>query len=359
MLSRKRCLHYRVNTGGLEPTVRAFFLTIALLAASVAAAQAPAGRVATVAAIRSAAQPFNDTLILRGRTEADRRVEVRAEIAGLIEGAPIRKGAMVEAGDPLCELAPGERPAALAEAQATLKRTQVEYDAAVRLLDRGFTAETESLSRAAALEAARAQVMRAEIAMERLTIAAPFDGVLESDTAELGALMMPGDVCATLIALDPIAVVGFAPEREVDRLSVGAPATARLVSGREVDGAIRFVARAADETTRTYRVEVEIDNADLGIRDGMTAELSIRLAPQMAHLAPQSALTLNDDGRMGVKIVADGRARFAPAEIVADTPEGVWLRGLPETADIITVGQEFVSDGQRVEATVEPMAALR
>ena len=335
----------------------------ALLAALAALAPAePAvaqdGDGPAVVVTRSLAEPFRDQLALRGRTEADRRVEVRAEIAGLVASAPIRKGAMVAKGDVLCRLAPGERPAALAEARAALRRAEVEHQAALRLSEKGFTAETESLTREAQLEAARAGVMRAEIALERMAMRAPFDGVLESDTAELGALLQPGSVCATLIALDPITLVGFVAERDVDRLEVGAPARGRLVTGREIEGTIRFVARSADPETRTYRVEVAAPNPDLAIRDGMTAEILIDLASAPAHFVPQSALTLDRSGALGVRVVdAEGRARFRAVEILADAPDGVWLGGLPERADIILVGQEFVGDGQPVRARFAPQAA--
>ncbi len=316
-----------------------------------AAAQSGDRAPASVVALRSVARPFEDQIVLRGRTEADRRVEVRAEIAGLVASAPIRKGAEVAKGAPLCALDPGERPAALAEARAAVRQMEAEYDAAQRLSLKGFTAETDTLTREARLEAARAQLMRAEIDMRRLEIAAPFDGLLESDTAELGALLQPGALCATLIALDPILLVGFAAERDVDRLTVGAPARARLVNGRVVDGAIRFVSRAADEATRTFRVEIAAPNAALDIRDGMTAEIVIALRSAPAHLAPQSALTLDDAGRLGVRLADHGVARFAPVTILADGPDGVWLDGLPPEAEIIVVGQEFVSDGHPLSVT--------
>ena len=319
-------------------------------ALAVAPAQ-PARPAVEVVAVRSVARPYEDQLVLRGRTEADRRVDVRAQIAGLVASEPIRKGAVVERGDPLCVLDPGERPAMVAEAEANLRQAQVEYDAAVQLSQRGFTAETESLTRAARLEAARAQLLRAEIDIERLTIVAPFAGVLESDTAELGALLQPGTICATLIALDPIALVGFAAERDVDRLRVGAPARARLVTGRMVEGRIRFVARSADEETRTYRVEVAAPNSALDIRDGMTAEIMIRLPSAPAHLLPPSALTLDDAGRLGVRTVHAGAARFLPVEIMADAPGGVWVSGLPGEAEVIVVGQEFVTEGSTIAVT--------
>jgi multidrug efflux system membrane fusion protein len=331
----------------VAPALIAVVLTSVPWPAPAADATRPA---TSVVARRSVAQPFEDRLILRGRTEADRRVEVRAEIAGLVASPPIRKGATVAEGDVLCALAPGERPAILTEARANLRKAEVDFAAAERLAKSGFTAETEALSRGAALEAARAELMRAEIDMGRLGIVAPFAGVLEDDTAELGALLQPGSLCATLIALDPTLLVGYAPERDIDRLAVGAPASGRLITGREVSGVIRFVARSADPGTRTYRVEVEVANPDLSIRDGMTAEIMVGLDAADAHFVPQSALTLDDTGVLGVRLVVDGAARFAAATILRDTPEGVWLAGLPPEVDVIVVGQEFVSDGAPVDA---------
>ncbi|MGF1659344.1 MAG: efflux RND transporter periplasmic adaptor subunit [Rubrimonas sp.] len=306
------------------------------------------GGATRVVALRSAAQPYAEVVAIRGRTEADRRVELRAELSGLVISTPIRKGAQVKAGDVLCRLDPGERPAALAEAEAELRQAEAEVAASRRLSERGFTAETEALTREAQLEAARARLLRARIDLDRLAIVAPFDGVLETDTAETGGLLQPGSLCATLLALDPIAVVGYAAERDVDRLTVGAPAQARLVTGRRIEGDIRFVARSADEQTRTFRVEIAAPNPDLAIRDGMTAEITVALPPRAAHFAPQSALTLDDAGRLGVRLAVEDRARFAPVEILADVPDGVWLAGLPRDAAIIVVGQEFVDDGAPV-----------
>jgi multidrug efflux system membrane fusion protein len=180
---------------------------------------------------------------------------------------------------------------------------------------------------------------------------APFDGVLESDTAELGALLRSGDVCAALISLDPIEIVGFVPEIDVDKVAVSLPATARLVAGRDVTGLVTFVSRSADPNTRTFRVEIAAPNADETIRDGMTAEIAIPLAGQRAHLIPQAALTLNNAGEMGVRTAKDGKAHFLPVSILRDEMRGVWVLGLPESADVIIVGQEYVSEGRAIMPT--------
>ena len=61
-------------------------------------------------------------------------------------------------------------------------------------------------------------------------------------------------------------------------------------------------------------------------------------------------LVLDDNGAVGVRIVKDGIVHFVPVKIVSDGPDGMWVSGLPDHVTVITVGQEFVSDGERVEA---------
>lgn len=303
----------------------------------------------SVVAYVSSAQPYVETLTLRGRTEANRRVELKAEIAGLSASEPLRKGALVREGDTLCRLADGDRPAELAEARARLAEAELNFAAADQLSKKGFTSETRANTMIAELAQAQARVLRAELNIERLEITAPFDGILETDTAELGALLQSGSTCAAMIALDPIKLVAFAPERSVDQLGVGAEVSARLITGRTLSGRISYVSRAADRDTRTYLVEAEAPNPDLTIRDGMTAEIGVKLEARPAHLAPQTALTLDNDGALGVRLNENGVARFVPVEILKDEPRGVWLAGLPDRAEIIVVGQEFVTDGHPLD----------
>jgi multidrug efflux system membrane fusion protein len=206
----------------------------------------------------------------------------------------------------------------------------------------------------AGIQSAQARIAEAEKDIERLTIKAPFEGLLESDSAELGSLMQPGSLCATVIQLDPIKVIGFVPETAVNRVEVGALAKADLTSGLQVQGRVTFLSRSADPETRTFLVEIDVPNADLSIRDGQTAEIVIGAEGQKAHFLPQSVLTLNDEGKMGVRLVdAGSTALFLPVTLMRDTVDGVWLSGLPDQADVILVGQEFVIDGVPVAPTYQ------
>ena len=306
-----------------------------------------------VVAQRSSVQPIDRAVVLRGRTQAARQVEVRAETSGRVISEPLRKGAAIDADELLCEIDPGVRPARLSEARARLAEAELNARAAERLTEGGFASDLRAAGARAGLESAAAAVAAAEEELTRLTIRAPFDGLLETDTAELGSLLQSGTLCARVIQLDPIRLVGFVPETQVDQIETGALAGARLTSGRTVTGTVTFLARAADPATRTFRVEVTVPNPDGSIRDGQTAEIGIAASGTEAHLVPGSALTLDDAGRLGLRTVnADDRVEFAPVRVVRDTDRGVWVTGLPETARIITVGQEFVTEGVPVTVTL-------
>lgn len=347
----------------------------------------------SVVAMRSVAEIVNGAVVLRGNTEASRQVELKAETMGRIVSEPERRGTMVDEGDLLCVLDAGTRQIALDETQARLREAmtrvpeaqarleeararlveaEINNRAASRLSEGGFATETRVAQTTAAVEAARAGVQAANSGVEsaqsgiqaaetavaaakselgKLEIRAPFSGILESDTAELGSFMQTGGLCATIIQLETIKLVGFVPETLVDRVEIGALAGARLSSGREVTGEVTFISRSADPTTRTFRVDVDVPNADLTIRDGQTAEIAIQSDGQVAHLLPQSSLTLNDDGDLGVRVVQDGKAVFNEIAVIRDTTEGIWVSGLADTADVIVVGQEFVTDGVAVATT--------
>ncbi len=351
-----------------------------------------------VVAVKSEARQVDDAVLLRGETQAARQVDVRAETSGQVISEPLRRGAFITEGQTLCRLDEGTRSATLAEAHARLSEAQarvpeakarldealarleeakINDNAAARLSEDGFASESRVASAQAAARAAEAAVASArsgvqatqagiesaaagiaaiEKDIERLTITAPFDGLLESDAAELGSLLQPGALCATVIQLDPIKVIGFVPETDVNRVTVGALAGARLSGDKDVQGRVTFLSRSADSTTRTFQVEIEVPNADLSIRDGQTAEILISAEGMQAHLLPASALTLNDDGDLGVRVVnADSQALFTPLTLLRDTAEGVWVTGLPASADVITVGQEYVSDGVPVVPSFEEL----
>lgn len=292
-------------------------------------------------------------VLMRGRTEGARTVIVRSETAGAVAATPVVEGSVVRQGQVLCRLAVDARQASLDQARANLRSRQLQRQAAAQLAEKGYRSQTQVLEIQAALDAAQAQVRAAEVALEQVNIRAPFNGVFDRRDAEIGSYLAPGQACGTMIELNPLVVYGDVPETEAYKLRVGAPATARLVSGELMNGKVRYVARDADPQSRTYRVEIAVPNPNLAVRSGLSAEVRVNIGAGAAHLVPVSSIVLDASGRQGIRFVeAGGKVGFTPVTVMEETGEGAWVSGLSGPVRVITVGQSYVAEGQKVQVAV-------
>ncbi len=254
----------------------------------------------------------------------------------------------MKAGDPICELDVGPRQAQLDQAKAQLRQARLEYDAALALEKKGHRSETQTAAAQAAFEAAEANIRAMEQQLSFTIMRAPFDGVVDNRFVQVGDYMTPGAACAWVVGADPFHVVGAVSESQIGHVAPGTPGTAKLVTGEQVEGKVTFLAAAAAAATRTFRLELTVPNPDLKLRDGVTAEIRIKTQELPAVRLSPAILSLNEQGSVGVKIVEAGKIHFVPVTIDADNKDGVSVAGLPDPAVLVTVGQEYVKDGEAV-----------
>lgn len=312
-----------------------------------------------VRARTSQAQTYTASVLVRGRTENKRSVDVRAETQGRVESRPVEKGTRVEAGALLCRLAIEDRNASLNEAREGFNQARIDFDGAQRLKAKGFQADSDIARARARLASAQASVERAKLAIARTYIRAPFDGIIEDTQAEIGDYLQPGAPCATVIDLDPMLLVGRISERDVAHLDVGSNATAELGDNTKLEGKVSFIGRQSDESTRTYPLEISIPNPDYRIRSGLTAQVRVPIGEVKAHLISPALLALDTAGNIGVRTLSDtDRVIWNNITIIDDEGSGAWITGLPDVAKIITVGQELVVPGEQVEAVFEQTPAM-
>lgn len=300
------------------------------------------------------AEEVTRNIVVNGRTAPARVVELNAETDGRVVATGAERGDRFSAGDVIVKLDDRDRHARLAEAEATVKQRQLEFEARARLKGNSYVSEAQLQEADAMLEAAKAELMRARLDIDYMFVRAPFDGALQDRHVEVGDFVKLGDPVATIVDERKLIVRASIPEYEAHFIMKGGPGSAKLASGQTVNGTIRYVAPVADEATRTFNVELEIDNTDGALRGGMTAELTIPAETIYAHKVSPSLLTLDDDGNLGIKTVNDsGLVEFHKADIAMSSSEGVWIAGLPYAATIITVGQGFVAEGAVVDAVPE------
>ena len=191
------------------------------------------------------------------------------------------------------------REAQVEQARALATQRKTEIDAKRRLIESGALPKLELVNLELQQKAADAALAAAEAERERGIVRAPWAGVVSDVPVEVGqaTFSMAGREIAQIVALDPMLAVVEAPERKLAGIKVGEAADIRLVTGETVTGRIRYVAKSASPTTRTYRIEVEVENASGKIPDGITAEVAIKMASVPATRVPRSALIFSASGR--------------------------------------------------------------
>lgn len=329
--------------GGSEETAEPSATT------DIAAAARNAVRVRT-----QSAEEVMRTIVVNGKTAPARIADLAAETDGSVEYVGADRGASLARGDLIVRLDERDRSARLAQAEATVRQREVEFAARERLKSESYVSEAQLQEAVALLETARAELKRAQLDLDYMAVRAPFAGALQARSVEVGDFVKRGDPIATYVDNRTIIVSANLSEFDAGFVNVGDAAEARLATGETVRGRIRYVAPVADEATRTFTVELEVDNSDGKLRAGGTAELRIPAETVLAHRISPSLLTLDDAGSVGIKIINDhGEVEFIPADIALSSSDGVWLAGLPPMATIITVGQGYVTSGTTVNAVPE------
>lgn len=299
----------------------------------------------------SNAEPVTLTFSSEGQAQPDRDTALRAEASGNVAELFVAKGALVEQNDPIARLSATRAEADLAQAREELARAQRELENAQSLQERGIaTADRVSQARADAASA-EAAVTNAEAALDDLTIRAPFTGRLETLSLDMGEFVASGEEVGRLVDNRPLTVEIQVPQQALNRIETGQSAEVRFITGEVREGTVAFVGSAAQSETRTFLTEIEVPNEDGAIPAGISAQVVIPTGTSQAHFIPPSIVSLDPDGALGVKTFEDGRVEFRPIEIVKTDLTGVWVTGLPDSAQIITIGQGFVQDGEKVRAT--------
>lgn len=321
------------------------------------AQEEPQDQAISVAVIPSVAQDVQLVLSVEGQSEPDRVARIPTEAAGEVVSVSAERGAFVEAGQEL-----GRLDAKTLEAQVTQARTQLEQasrdlENALELQTRGIGTEDRVTQARAGKAAAEAALTAAEERLENTIIRAPFAGRLNDLTLDVGEFVDSGALVAEVLDNDPLTVVVQVPQQALSRLETGQMAQVQFITGEERAGRVSFIGGNADQQTRTFRVEVEVDNPQSMMPAGLSARIVLPTGIARGHFVSPAILSLGTSGELGIKTVdADNRVAFSLVSIVRAQTDGIWITGLPDTASIITVGQGFVQAGDLVNPQVAESA---
>jgi len=295
---------------------------------------------------RLTAQTHDNILELYGQSEASREVEVKAETAGLIVQTPIPEGRVIAKNTLLCRQDIDARQAMLDQALANQRTIETDLNAARILAEKGYQSSSRVTAFEAQLDGAKASIKQAQIELDNVNMRAPFGGIWERQIAQIGDYLAPGQACGLLVDLSPLHIVVQLTEGQVSAISKDDTAEASLATGQTVTAKVAFIEAKADPATRTFRTVMHVPNTDFSLKAGVTATVRLKAGEALAHQIPSNILTLNDEGRVGVRYLdSQNIVRFAAVETIDEDANGAWVTGLPQTVRIITEGQNFVAEG--------------
>ncbi|AUO54703.1 efflux RND transporter periplasmic adaptor subunit [Ehrlichia canis] len=301
--------------------------------------------------IESHAQEKLVYLSLIGEVEAFHHVNVISEVAGKISDILVKDGDYVTKGNLLVKVEKYEKEAQLKQAQALLRQRELEYKASQSLNEHGYRSEINDALSFAALESAKADVKRAQINLGSTEINAPFSGFIDKINVQVGELLSPGISIVHLVNFDKIRVVTYVPEKYLNKLKLGSICKILMAQNKEIDAPITFISKVINSNTRTYRVEMVLDNDDSKVfAHGAVYSVKIPLGNYKAHRISSSALDLQDNGDLGIKVIIDERVKFIPIEIIDSEYNGdVWIVNSPDNIKLITLGHEYVKENTHIE----------
>ena len=282
---------------------------------------------------QSEARNFSLPVTVKAESQAFSKVDIRSQTSEKIVNIAYEDGDFVEEGSIICKLDSGQR-------EANFKKSKIDYDSSVELNKKGLISESALVTAETVYETAR-------IELERTNIKAPFSGFVEQ-LAKKGQLLQNGQVCASIISLSPLKIVGNVSEVMVAMIKPNQNAEIEFISGEKFNTQVSFISSAADIKTRTFKVEAELNNEDLNIKDGLTGELVIFTDPVKAHFVPTSAFLLGDEGNVALATVVNETVNIINVEILIDTVEGAWITGIPNKTNIVIGGQGFVKQNEEV-----------
>ena len=296
------------------------------------------------------AEPRVSSLDLRGRTKSRDLNFARAKVSGIVEESMVEKGNKVNVGELLCRIDQNTISTRMEQAETQLNQAKEDYDAGQKLMEDGFSTEAQLRGLKTAYSTAVASMTEAKEDFARTEIRAEVNGIAQDPIAKVGDNLKVGDVCATLLENDPILFTAQVSEQHVNELEINQKAEIKLINGDTSEGEVTFIASIADPQTRTFEVELMLDNPDGSIRDGMTATASVPLKDIEAYKLTSAWLVLADDGQVGVKVLGqDNKVEFRATNIVAQDRQSIWVQGLEDGIGLITLGQNYVKSGEIVE----------
>jgi|GEM_PF-5992615 len=325
----------------------------------------------------SKGQPYTKVLKANAVTAAHNRVTLPFRGSGKVVKIDKSVGDSVKQGDVIARLDPEESEILLKQQKVMLENARIFHDSTKELYDKNMSSIYNMKEAKYKLHEAQSGLEHAEQQYQNTMITAPFDGYIDRILVKEGDVVSMFHKAVEVVDLRDMRVRAYVSPNDILKVQEGAACTiyagssggggggSGAVVDRVVESEVTFVSKVADVASGgMFLIEMPLDNADASVMGGYDVKVEVHVGDVVAHNIAQSTLLLNQDGVLGVNAVEKdpddgkyGKVVFYSVEIVGEDNDSVWVEGLPDEADVVVLGQSFLSDGQRIAVKSGDVAA--
>jgi membrane fusion protein (multidrug efflux system) len=288
--------------------------------------------------------------------EAFAQADVIAKVAGEIRHILVEEGDDVNQGDVLARLDGDRLRLELNESRARLRKLQRDFERNKDLKEKGLISEGDFENIQYELEALQASYNLANLELDYTQIRAPISGVVSERYVKLGNTIAVGEPVFRVTSFEPLVAYLHIPEREYRQIASGQPVRIDIdaLAGAQIFEDVTRVSPVVDPDTGTFKITIEIDDAQRRIKPGMFGRMSIIYdRHENALQVPRSAI-VEEIGTTSVFVVEDGVAIRRPVTTGFSANGFIEIiEGIDDDDYVITVGQV----GLKPEAAVSVINA--
>lgn len=298
----------------------------------------------------SNAQDYDTKSTYQGYLESWQSVVLRAQLNASVEKILVPQGSQVKKGDLLIKFSDDARTSQYNQAKAYLNLKKEELKGIKALRAKNLSSKSNVLGAESETAQAQANFDNAALALSYTQPKAAFDGILDSVSVNEGEIISAGQVWGNLVDINKLKAKAQIPQQKVKELKIGQLVDVVLLDGTLLNGKVMFISASADAQTRSFRLEVEVENPKKLPLAGASASLNIKIGNVKAHKISLAYLALNDKGKLGVKNIGAGnKVEFTEVNLLNSDQTGAWVSWLPDKVQLISLGAGFTELGQVVE----------
>lgn len=311
-------------------------------------------RMIPVETIKIVPEPFDDFIRVSGIVEALDDATISAESSGRIQSI-VERGHFVNSGDLIATMDDRLNRAQYEAAKTSFELAVDTYNRLQPLHADSIISTQDFLSARAQRDQAKAQLDQAEKQLFDSSLEAPFSGRVEERFVNSGELISPGMPVARLVNTEHVRITAGIPERYAGQIVENNPVVVRLRSydGSTRESTISFVGNVIDSTTRTFPIEIELNNIEGNIKPEMVVDLHVkRKTIDNAIIIPRTAIVRDEQGtNVYVAREDDGEKVAELVPVTTGTALGSVIEiynGLQKDDEVVISGMSTLTSGDHL-----------